>query len=335
MNKNRIIGVALVVAMLAGSVEFSRAGACPAPSPAKTLRIACVGFIGVSTALYDAAIRAAFTKEARALLIDPLQIQPALKGIGYQGSINLSVEEAQGIGAAIGCDFFLIGKTDATLRSETANQTHGESLIGLMLVDSRSGQLAVFDFILEKAPTIEAAQSRAAQTLASRVPLYVEKLNEFRAARELISPLSSEVVEDLPDEKSAMAAGFKAPEFINRVKPDYTEEAARADITATVEANVVFKADGETGAVELVRWAGFGLDEAAIRAIRQLKFKPASRDNRALNVRALIRYNFRRVSESEAQQKPQAPEPKPPGKPQNDLRHLFKPRFRIPPKPNQ
>lgn len=334
MNNYRIIGAALLVAIFAGNVEFSRAAACPAPSPAKSLRIACLGFTGASTALYDEALRSSLLKDERALLIDPLQMQPALKGIGYKGSINLSVDEAQGIGAAIGCDFFIIGKTDAALRSETANQTHGESLIGLMLVDSRSGQLAVFDFILEKAATVEAAQSRAAQTLASRVPLYLEKLNEFRAAREAVIPLSNEVVEDLPDEKSARAAGFKAPEFINRVKPDYTEEAARADITATVEAYVVFKADGETGAIEILRWAGFGLDDAAIRAIRQLKFKPASRDNQALNVRALIRYNFRRVSESEAQQKPQAPEPKPPEKPQPDLRQLFKPRLRIPPKPN-
>jgi TonB family protein len=332
MNSKRIIGAALFVAMFAGTVESLRADAGQRLS-AKAHRIACIGFIGAPAGPYDAAIRAALLKDERAVLIDPSQMQPALKGIGYRGSINLSLEEAQGIGAAIGCDFFIIGKAESSRRSESADEAHEESFIAVMIVDSRSGQLAVFDFILEKAATTEAAQSRAAQTLASRLPGYLEKLYEFRAARESIIPLSNEVVEDLPDEKSARAAGFKAPEFINRVKPDYSEEAARADITATVEANVVFRANGETGAVEIVRWAGFGLDEAAIRAVRQLKFKPASRDNQALHVRALIRYNFRRVSESEAQQKPRAPEPKQ-EKPQPDLRQLFKPRFRIPPKPN-
>jgi TonB family protein len=332
MNKNRVIGAALFVALFAGNVEFSRAGGGPVPSSTKALRIASVGFIGASAALYDTAIRASFGKDARALLIDPAQMQPALKGIGYQGSINLSVEEAKGIGAAIGCDFFIIGKAESSRRSEGANEFHEETFIAVMIVDSRSGNLALFDFILHRAATVEVAQQETRQALAANTPHYLEKLFEFRAAQESSAASNSEPFEDLPDEKSAMAANFKAPEFINRVKPDYTEEAARADVTATVEAHVVFKADGETGAVEIVRWAGFGLDEAAVRAFRQLKFKPASRDNQALNVRALIRYNFRRVSESEAQQKPQAPEPKSREKPQPDLRQLFKPRFRIPPR---
>jgi outer membrane biosynthesis protein TonB len=37
------------------------------------------------------------------------------------------------------------------------------------------------------------------------------------------------------------------------------------------------------------------LDEAAERAIRQLKFKPATRAGLAVSVRAGVRYNFRRV----------------------------------------
>lgn len=334
MSRNRIIGAALFVALLAGLVECLWAGAFPATASTKALRIACIGFSGASTAGYDAAMGAALAADGRVLLIDPVQMQPALKGIGYQGSINLSVEEAQGIGAAIGCDFFIIGKAESSRRSERANESHEESFVAVMVVESRSGRLALFDFILKRAATVEAAQQEARRALAANAPHYVDKLLAFRAAGESSAVLNGELVEDLPDTESARAAGFKAPEFINRVKPDYTEEAARADITATVEANVVFKADGEIGSIEILRWAGFGLDEAALRAIRQLKFKPATRDLNAINVRALIRYNFRRVNESEAQQKPQPPEPRPLEKPQPDLRQLFKPRLRIPPKSN-
>jgi TonB family protein len=297
-------------------------------------RIAFVGFTGNNESKIEKSFLEKLALDRRAILIDESQIKFALKGLGYKESLNVSIEEARRTGAVIGCDFFIIGKTDAALRSETANESHGESVIGLMLVDSRSGKLAVFDFILEKAANIEAAQSKAAQTLASRVNLYVDRMNEFRTAFESFVPVSNQSIEDMPDTESAMAVGFKAPEFINRVKPDYTEEATHADIIATVEANVVFKENGEVGEIEMVRWAGFGLDESAVRAIRQLKFKPATRDNKAINVRALIRYNFRRVSEGDAQQKPQAPERKPEEKPQRDLRQIFKPRFRIPPKPN-
>jgi TonB family protein len=297
-------------------------------------RIAFIGFTESSENKIAQDFLEKLALDERASLIDESQIKLALSGLGYKESLNLSVEEARRTGAAIGCDFFIIGKTDAALRSETANESHGESIIGLMLVDSRSGKLAHFDFILEKAATIEAAQAKARQTLASRVNIYLEKMSEFRTARESIIPVSTELVEDMPDAESAATAGFKAPEFINRMKPEYTEEATHADITATVEANVIFKADGEIGDIELIRWAGFGLDESAVRAIHQLKFKPATRNNKAIPVRALIRYNFRRVSEVDAQQKPQAPEPKPEEKTQRDLRQLFKPQVPIPRKPD-
>ncbi len=279
-------------------------------------------------------MRTALHKDERALLVDPSQIQPALKGVGYQGSINLSVEEAQGIGAAVGCDFFILGKTESSRRSERANHSHEETFIAVMIVESRSGKLALFDFILKRAATVEAAQREAQQTLAANLPHYIERLLAFRSARESFPASSSEIAEDLPDTESALAAGFKPPEFFNRAKPEYPEEAARADITATVEANVVFRVDGEVGEIEIIRWAGFGLDESAARAIRQLKFKPAMRNNQAITARALIRYNFRRVNESEVKQKPKEPEPKVEEKPQRDLRQLFKPRVRIPPQLN-
>lgn len=297
-------------------------------------RIAFIGFTGDSENKIAKNFLEKLALDERANLIDESQIKLALAGLGYKESLNLSVEEARRTGAAIGCDFFIIGKTDAAMRSETANESHGESIIGLMLVDSRSGKLALFDFIHEKAANIEAAQTQAQQTLASRVNTYIEKMGEFRTASEAIIPVSTESVEDMPDAESSAASGFNAPEFINRIKPEYTEEATQADITATVEATVIFKADGAIGDIELIRWAGFGLDESAVRAIHQLKFKPATRNNKATSVRALLRYNFRRVSESAAPQKPQAPEPKVEEKPQRDLRQLFKPQVPIPRKPN-
>ncbi len=324
-----MIGAALCVALLVVIVISSQADAFPEPTSRKSLRVALIGFIGASTSVYGATISTALIQDGQAILIGSSQIQPALKGIGYQGSVNLSVEEAQGIGAAIGSDFFIIGKAESSRRSESANQSHEETFIGVMIVDSRSGKLALFDFILKKAATVEASQKDALEALAANAPQYIKKLLAFRAARESFIASSSATAEDIPDTESALAAGFKPPEFLNRSKPDYTDEATRADITATVEANVVFQADGEVGEVEIVRWAGFGLDESAARAIRQLQFKPATRNDKAINARALIRYNFRRVNENEAKQIPKAPERKIEERPERDLRQLFKPRYRI------
>jgi outer membrane biosynthesis protein TonB len=44
----------------------------------------------------------------------------------------------------------------------------------------------------------------------------------------------------------------------------------------------------------VVRWAGFGLDEATVATVRQLHFFPAMRNGAAVPLRVLLRYNFRK-----------------------------------------
>ena len=269
---------------------------------AAPLRLALIGLKSADAQparLLDAALAQALSHDARVAMIGGEQWRPALAGVGYDGSINLFAEEARRLGAALGCDFFIIGKAETLTRSERENQSHEETLVGLMVVDGRSGQLAVFDFIAEKAATREASLDAAAKTLAARASGYVDRILEVRAARFRVqnpSPSASDHVEDIPDEGSARSVGFSPPLFLNRVKPEYTSEADRAGISATVEAKVVFRRNAEVGEIEITRWAGFGLDESAARAIRQLKFKPATRDGRAVSVRAAVRYNFRRTS---------------------------------------
>jgi hypothetical protein len=46
--------------------------------------------------------------------------------------------------------------------------------------------------------------------------------------------------------------------------------------------------------VYVVRWAGFGLDEATVATVRQMHFFPAMRNGTALPMRVLLRYNFRK-----------------------------------------
>lgn len=280
------------------------------------LRVAFIGlapFAAPGNAMEARAIETSFkgalARDAGVLITDQSQLQAALAGIKYDGSINMSKDEARRLGAAIGCDFFIVGKAEVFTRSERENEEHEEAFAGIMIVDSRSGALAVFDFINERASTKAAALAGVIKSLNARVTSYIERMNEFRikrdaAPKQTLSPLARgadasdfEKVEDIPDAETAAGAGFKAPEFLNRVKPEYTDEANRANITATVEGAAVFRSNGEVGEIEITRWAGFGLDEAAERAMRQLKFKPATRDGRPVSVRASVRYNFRRVND--------------------------------------
>ena len=71
-------------------------------------------------------------------------------------------------------------------------------------------------------------------------------------------------------------------------------QAARAEAEATVDVQLDIDESGEVSRVEIVRWAGFGLDDAAVSTVRQLHFTPARRYGQAIPMRVLLRYNFRR-----------------------------------------
>jgi TonB family protein len=268
------------------------------------LRIAIVGLsakLTVDSRVVETALAQLLGRDQRVSLVDASMIEPALKAFSYDGSINMSTGEARRLASAIGCDFFVIGKTEALTRSDREGESHDEVYAGIMFVDARSGSLVSFEFVSEKASTREAAMNGVVNKFNSRAAGYVDQLIQFRlSALTLPSKTSgdssfNDFIEDIPDEASARARGFKPPQFLNRVKPDYTREAELADITATVEATVVFRSGGEVGNIEITRWAGFGLENSAMRAIRQLKFKSATRDGKPITVRATVRYNFRRI----------------------------------------
>ena len=275
-------------------------------SPAR-LRVAIVGFKlaaenGPSIQLENALVEA-LRSDQRVSVIDDTLVRPAVSGIGYDGSINMSKDEARKLGAVIGCDFFIVGKTEALSRSDHENESHEEAYAAIMIVDGRSGALQVFDFVSSKAATRENAISAVLKNLNERTPSYIDQIVHAGASALAIQleassnsePKNREPIEDIPADGSRRAAGFTPPEFLNRVRPDYPPHADLADITATVEAMAVFRSNGQVGNIEITRWAGFGLEESSERAIRQLKFKPATRDGRPINVRALIQYNFRRA----------------------------------------
>jgi TonB family protein len=301
MTRPSWIRAGFTLALLLGSNIHGLAnhltGHPSAPRPIAPLRLAVIGLTGPVARIAEAALADSFAKDERVRLLAPAQVKPAVAASGYDGSINLTTEEAKHLGAAIGCDFFIIGKTDSATRSERAGEAHEETFIGVLIVDGRSGALSLFDFILQKATRRQDAEREAAQSLSQQTARYIEPMMGSRVVRNLSNNSGGEVVEDLPDAESAAGAGFKAPEFLNRVKPEFTDSADRADVNATVEAKVIFRASGEIGDIEIIRWAGFGLEDAAIQAIRQLKFKPATRNGQPVSTRAVIRYNFRRVNE--------------------------------------
>ena len=102
-------------------------------------------------------------------------------------------------------------------------------------------------------------------------------------------------IADAPEDETAAAReGIRLPQPYRRLRPAYPDTAARADAEATVDVQVEIDANGEVSGVEVVRWAGFGLDEATVNTVRQLHFRPAMREGVPVPMRVLLRYNFRR-----------------------------------------
>ena len=81
-------------------------------------------------------------------------------------------------------------------------------------------------------------------------------------------------------------------EIISKPKPVYTDEARQLKLEGEVLVEVVFTSSGQVRAIRVVKGLGHGLDEAALRAAEQIRFKPAQRDGRAVDSTAILHVVF-------------------------------------------
>jgi iron complex outermembrane receptor protein len=75
------------------------------------------------------------------------------------------------------------------------------------------------------------------------------------------------------------------PKLVRSVQAEYPEEARRAALSGTVRLQLVIGIDGAVSEAYVLRRAGHGFDESALRAARQLRFEPALLDGRPAAVR--------------------------------------------------
>jgi len=81
-------------------------------------------------------------------------------------------------------------------------------------------------------------------------------------------------------------------EIISKPTPAYTPEARSLKIEGEVLLEVVFEASGKLRVVRVVRGLGHGLDEAAVQAAEQIKFKPAQREGQPADSSATLHIVF-------------------------------------------
>ena len=87
--------------------------------------------------------------------------------------------------------------------------------------------------------------------------------------------------------------GVSAPVLIYDPDPEFSDEARRAKYQGVCVVGLIVDAQGNPQQVHVVRPLGMGLDEKALEAVRQYKFKPAIYKGRPVPVEINIEVNFR------------------------------------------
>jgi periplasmic protein TonB len=89
-----------------------------------------------------------------------------------------------------------------------------------------------------------------------------------------------------------VCGGVSAPLVLSSVDPEYSDEARRAKFTGIVVVALVVDPSGMPQRVHVIRHLGMGLDEKAIEAVEQYRFRPAEYQGRPVPVEVNIEVNF-------------------------------------------
>ena len=88
--------------------------------------------------------------------------------------------------------------------------------------------------------------------------------------------------------------GVSLPTVTKQVGPQYTSEAMANRIEGKVSLSAVVLADGKVGDVKVTKSLDsvYGLDEAAVKAMKQWEFKAGTKDGKSVAVRVAIDMAF-------------------------------------------
>jgi TonB family protein len=91
---------------------------------------------------------------------------------------------------------------------------------------------------------------------------------------------------------AAVVTNIVPAEIISKPVPIYTDEARQKKIEGEVLLEVVLEATGKIHVVRVVHGLGHGLDDAAVRAAEQIRFKPAMKDGQPADSTAVLHIIF-------------------------------------------
>lgn len=247
------------------------------------------------TTKFSEKLETSLSKKFRVL--DASMSETAFRSVAVENVFNQTIEEAKTIGAAVGCDYFLLVKAQNQRRISILKGEYFESFAPIFAVSARTGRLVFWKMLSFEA----SKQSEAEKNLLASTEIFT---NEFAEKLKIVSTveLNEKItanIEEVPAENSFEAKNFHPPMPFKRVKPPYTKTANFYGVTATVDILVDIDEKGAVLRTEIVRWAGYELDEAVDETIRQMNWRAAERNGKFLPMRVLLRYNFKKIEKEE------------------------------------
>jgi len=89
-----------------------------------------------------------------------------------------------------------------------------------------------------------------------------------------------------------IGGGVSMPQVIHSVEPEFSEEARKAKFQGEVTVELIVDTSGVPQNVHVLRGVGMGLDERAVEAAKQYRFKPAMENGKPVPVILDIAVNF-------------------------------------------
>jgi protein TonB len=89
-----------------------------------------------------------------------------------------------------------------------------------------------------------------------------------------------------------IGGGVSSPELIFKVDPEFSEEARKAKFMGIVLVNLIVDQNGNPQNVHVLRGVGMGLDEKAVAAVKQYKFRPAKEGGKPVAVELNVQVDF-------------------------------------------
>ncbi len=89
-----------------------------------------------------------------------------------------------------------------------------------------------------------------------------------------------------------IGGGVSSPVVLYQPDPQFSEEARKAKFSGNVVVYLWVDTDGRPSHIRVVRGVGMGLDEKAVEAVRQYRFKPAMKNGKPVTVDLYVDVNF-------------------------------------------